>query len=582
MKLRKTEHWGQTSGLEGLRYLGQRLDEMLFDYTLDTYKPAALNSLFLCTEALDLIDDVEAEFIDDQNLDHVMDELLWSLRQDEVAKRLLDLDPDYYVQTNRDTPLTMKRRRLETLSSSLGVYRYINLGNELLIEAVKSNSKSEIDGILRGYVPALINHGVSKQSIYEKVGDFFFNTENSIVDVTDIHTFLTDLYPVNHHFRVVFLVSDLILQVKESIVAFGLKILEELPDDFSAFAASHGFRREEGYVYVEVEDIQAVDSYSAREKAEHKIEQLSNLFAFFSHKSHLQWDDRALLSQCCQEGVASARRPLSPIQKCSDTKPQFAAQKLNKLLRSMPLRGPSFVKFNQAIELHGMALESAAPDNQLLNLWIAIETITPANITGGSKIGRIVTGFMPFLLQRYVERLVIRLTKDLFRWNRKACHEIMAKIEGGKKFHQKVLRFLILEEYDDLRKELYAKLDSFPLLRYRLFSLNSKLKNPNKIIDLLDSHRKKVEWQLRRIYRTRNLMVHSGRTPTFIETLIENSHDYLDQVLNNVIDFGDKGLPVTTLHQAFDLAAAKFHRLENKLAELKAFDSENITLLMSD
>lgn len=582
MKLRKTDHWGTSSDLEGLRYLGQRLDEMLFDYTLDTYKPAALNALFLCKEAIGLVEDIEADFIDDQNLDHVMDELLWSLRQDEIAKGLIDLDPEYYVQTNRDTPLVMKRRRLEALASSLGVYRYLASGNELLADAVKSNSKSKIDSILRGYVPTLINHGVSKQSIYEKVAEFFFNPEHPVNDNADVYAFLSNLYPVSHRFRVIFLVSDLILQAKDSIVSFGLTILDQLPGDFAEFAEIRGFKREDGYVYVEVEETSAIDVYSAREIAQQKIEQLSNLFAFFSHKSHLQWADHVLLSQCCTEGISSARRSLSPIRKCSDTKPEFAAQKLNKMLGSLPLQGPSFVKFNQAIELHGMALGSVAPDNQLLNLWIAIETITPSNITGGSKIARIVAGFMPLILLRYVERLIIRFTKDLLRWNRKACHEIMGEIAGDKKFHQKVLRFVILEEYDALRKSLYAKLDNFPLLRFRLFSLNANLKSPSKVIAVLASHQKKVEWQLRRIYRTRNLMVHSGRTPTFIDTLIENSHDYLDQVLNSVIEFGEKEYPVTTLAQAFDLAAAKHEKFQSSLSALNNFDCENIALLMPD
>ncbi|KAI3592298.1 hypothetical protein D9X30_2695 [Cupriavidus sp. U2] len=582
MKLRKTDHWSQISELEGLLYLGQRLDEMLFDYTLDTYKPAALNSLFLCNEALSLISDIESDVIDAQNLDHVMEELLWSLRQDEIAKDLLDLQPDYYVQTNKDTPLSLKRRRLEVLESSLGVYRYIKAGNELLTKAVEKNSKSEIDAILRCYIPALINFGVSKLSLFEKVNDFFFNPERRISDLSQIQDFLREIYPVAHEFQVILLVSNLVLEVKESINDFGLIILEELPEDFEAAAKVNAFEAPEGYVYVKAGDIRAVDNYSAREEAEQKIEQLSQLFTFFSHKAQLKWDDRVLLSRCCQTGISLIRRPLPSIQKCSDTKPQFAAPKMNKFLRSITLRDASFVKFKQAIELHGMALSSSTPDNQLLNLWIAIETITPSSLNGGSKIARIVTDFMPFLLERYVERLIIRLTKDLFRWNRKACHEIIAKIDGGKKFHQKVLRLVILDEYDDLRKELYSKLNSFPLLRNRIFSLNSKLKNPAKVKTLLDAHKQKVEWQLRRIYRTRNLVVHSGRTPTFIDTLIENSHDYLDQILNKVIYFGVMGMPVKTLDQAFDLAEARYILFERKLSESKEFNNGNIFMLMPD
>ena len=47
---------------------------------------------------------------------------------------------------------------------------------------------------------------------------------------------------------------------------------------------------------------------------------------------------------------------------------------------------------------------------------------------------------------------------------------------------------------------------------------------------MMEAHQKKVEWQIRRIYRTRNLIVHSGRSPIFLHALIENAHDYLDQI----------------------------------------------------
>jgi hypothetical protein len=576
------EHWAKTAELEGLRYFAQRLDEMLFDYTLDTYKPAALNSISLCDEALSLISDVENKIIDEQNLEHVMDELLWALRQDDVAKKLLDLDPEFYVQTDRETPLPVKRRRLETLSGSLGVFRYVEAGKEKLARAVRGNSKSEIDALLRGYVPALINHGVSKQSIHDRLIECFFRKDKQVTDVSDVDKFLEKIYPYTHEFNIIFSVSNLILQVKDSVRAFKLKIAEELPEEFQQFATSHSIRCEEGYVFVEVTDVSALDNYSALEKAEQKLEQLSNLFAFFSHKTRLNWSDRVMMTRCCEPGVVSIRRPLSPIQKCSDHKPQFAAQKLNNMLGSLSLRGSSFVKFNQAIELHGMALESAAPDNQLLNLWIAIETITPSSASDSSKIAKIVSGFMPFLLSRYIERIVIMLTKDLLRWNRKACHEIIGKVDGNKKFHQKVLRLVTLSEYDEFRREFYSRLDDFPLLRYRIFSLHERMKGPDKIKAMLNLHKKKLEWQIRRIYRTRNLMVHSGRTPSFVDTLIENSHDYLDQVLSRIMRFGEGDFPVSSLNQAFDIVDAKYIGLESALNRIKEFDGSTVEIILSN
>ena len=63
-----------------------------FDYSLDTYKPPALNAPYLCREAISLIGDIEEKRIDEANLKHVLEELQWSLASDPVAKALLDLE----------------------------------------------------------------------------------------------------------------------------------------------------------------------------------------------------------------------------------------------------------------------------------------------------------------------------------------------------------------------------------------------------------------------------------------------------------------------------------------------------------
>jgi len=95
------------------------MEELLFDYTLDSYKPSALNAPFLCVEALRLIDDIENKIIEPKNLTHVLLELEWSIHSDKIAKALLDVDLEYYVLKSEDVPLSEKRKRLEALSCTL-------------------------------------------------------------------------------------------------------------------------------------------------------------------------------------------------------------------------------------------------------------------------------------------------------------------------------------------------------------------------------------------------------------------------------------------------------------------------------
>lgn len=53
--------------------------------------------------------------------------------------------------------------------------------------------------------------------------------------------------------------------------------------------------------------------------------------------------------------------------------------------------------------------------------------------------------------------------------------------------------------------------------------------------EIIKNHTQRLEWQIRRIYRTRNLIVHTGITPKYTAILIEHTHSYLDVLLSTLI-----------------------------------------------
>jgi len=44
--------------------------------------------------------------------------------------------------------------------------------------------------------------------------------------------------------------------------------------------------------------------------------------------------------------------------------------------------------------------------------------------------------------------------------------------------------------------------------------------------DALAGHEERVTWQLHRIYRARNNLVHAGRRPSFLDSLVLNLEEY--------------------------------------------------------
>jgi hypothetical protein len=487
------------------------MEELLFDYSLDTYKPSALNASALCTEALLVLGDVEANVLDEGNFSHVLDELEWSIQGDRVAKLLLEADLSRYLPRAAETRAADKRLKLEVLARILNPYRYFEKCVELLELAIKECKKKEIDQLARTLCTTLINMGQSKTFLYTNTVDFFYYEDRLFSDPQEgFGEFIARIFPYVHHFDIYFLASSLLNTIHEESEHFRVQKVDQLPEHLQMYAEEKGFIPLQGQIIVRVHDIESFDVFSARMDAENRMCKIRDLFVLFSHKAQLTWKEEALVSQlCCEEKPAIVKKNRSSMEKGFDLKPPIASKRMNWMLQNINLsEDGSYERFDRVVELHGIGVTNNIPENQLLNLWISIETIVPSS--GGNKVSSVVASLKPILMLNYVLRLIEQLAADLVHWDKYKARKILQKT-ASQNIRVATLRLLALEEHEPLRKELYAALADFHLLRFRTFQLAETLSDPKKIRAMLDLHEKKVAWQVRRIYRTRNLVVHSGK-----------------------------------------------------------------------
>jgi len=74
-----------------------------------------------------------------------------------------------------------------------------------------------------------------------------------------------------------------------------------------------------------------------------------------------------------------------------------------------------------------------------------------------------------------------------------------------------------------------------PLLCFRVFRHWDLLRDRKKVCDALAQHRLNVDWQLRRIYRARNDVMHRGRGSAVLPRLIQHLHTYVGHTLYNLL-----------------------------------------------
>ena len=136
--------------------------------------------MFLCREAIDLIVDIEQELLDRNNLTVVLDELDWSLRNDDVAKLILNAPVEKFILKGDDIKLAELKIRLEVLERVLSPMNYVETCQWLLVNAIKTGKEKKlISNLSRTLVSMLINIGISKQYLETKTHEFFFSGGNT-------------------------------------------------------------------------------------------------------------------------------------------------------------------------------------------------------------------------------------------------------------------------------------------------------------------------------------------------------------------------------------------------------------------
>ena len=205
-----------------------------------------------------------------------------------------------------------------------------------------------------------------------------------------------------------------------------------------------------------------------------------------------------------------------------------------------------------------------------------METIVPKR-KGQSIIREVVEGVLPFVGMQYFRRIFWRLATDLTRWNREYSLELLNGINANSEadLSVKVFSLIAHKENSEQFNELFGKVDDFELLRYRLYSLGKVFEKPKRVVETLNNHQRRVEWQLHRIYRARNSVVHSGQSPGFTSVLVVNAHDYFDQVfeLSNELSSGPKGMRDYT--SCFDYAEWLFKQYHVELKRTTEFNIGN-------
>jgi hypothetical protein len=464
---------------------------------LDSYKAPTLNAPFLVSAVISQLELRKSGESRSKSLSYIIEEMTSRLRKNRIVSGLLSMDLDRYLNFDIDEPEQIFRK-MSVLNRELSPSIYALKVFELLKIAILDGKKKEIDFLSRELVTILNNIGMSHAYINKKTVDFFFTGGRIINNIGILDQFYLVIFPHFHYFDICFKIRSAVSYIdEENIKLFDIEIREKLEGDILIASINHSFDHlHEGQKYILVKEIKAFDIYTAVGVAKDRISQLHDLFRVFHHKNSFELSSEALAEQCCVDGIQLVSKLPNRMQFVNDFRPKKASVKLDYLLNNLKISSSTDLqKFLRVVDFHGMSVSSEVIENQLLNIWISLETISPSNASS-SKISNVCNSILPFIGINYYRRIVDRATFDLIRWNRREMSKILKKISAPKNSSksEKILRLLILSENKNTLTELFSKLGDFELLKFRLFELSEFFSKTENVRNQLDLHQKRVSW----------------------------------------------------------------------------------------
>lgn len=548
MKKGDLEKWTDIPNCTNLLLFSQLVNELLFDYSIPSNRVATLNSHYLCLDAQNAIDGIENHGVPEGNLKPIMEELYSVLEKDPVFGDATNSPLDYFVKYQGDKYVLSGRVRdlsysdLKKTEAALETcfFRdntYFETLKKSVVEIITENDlnrQKDLFRLVKSLLTELMNMGYTLRYIYDVMDQNYWNSADEIQSPTAINRFF-EAFDLNQaEYEVVFKVNR---KRMEKFIGFidDLNFVTELTPQFNNHTERKFLNKKNHECFLCVRK-KALDPFSA---AEIVVEQLSANAALYRLYDHdYRYNIRVV--PCLVYGRNSFYKVGQPVRPVEHTRSLSSKQISNSM--SMANRALQSAVKNYAINdltailnaawFHSHSLDSESEENQLLDLWSIFESVLDINNKHTSdRIQQVCMYLIPILKRQYIFSLFEQLAADIKNYNVDFYEELVGKNVPNESATRIVCAFTLLPEYKNKRAEFLNNCSDFPLLKERIEYYAVALTNTADVFRFVEKHGERVKWQVMRIYRNRNLIIHNGESMPYLRLLIENLHSYVDDFL---------------------------------------------------
>ncbi|MEN6475099.1 MAG: hypothetical protein ABFD81_13875, partial [Syntrophaceae bacterium] len=296
------------------------------------------------------------------------------------------------------------------------------------------------------------------------------------------------------------------------------------------------FYNQDSQALIAIIKIRALDIYSARDNSEKLIESFfAKCFLYKpTKKAHIK---HPLVLVTLSDGSKNCIGPDTSWQGYirDFRKSDSQIVELSNIQKRLPLRDSS--QLSASLQYHKLALSAKTEDARLVNLWIALESLVQTE--GISAIERICTYIPASNSSGYIYRMMKALAISINSiWRHSETGELCKLLKYSKyQLHPEDMLRILLDDTDGpLITSFYDLIKDNPLLTFRIHHMRTDFfQNATKLANILKGNKKNIDWQLRRIYRVRNNVMHQGICLPGTRQLIQHLHSYYIFAIHNLI-----------------------------------------------
>jgi len=564
--------WGDDNVATSIKFFAESIIELTNRYSAASYRHRTLSTVAKAEELRRAVGEVASRIVKKPYLTPMIEEYSHSLSADPIVAAVL---------SDKNVSVDILKVRiddsLERISAKLALFfdlvsdKYYAVAQALIKRICGSGGREK--ELIRKCADHYVSYAVGKNFAREYI-HIAAKREFSIVDVkgSEVRA-LDDFFQAcdkgKRSYEILISVDDRAgRDLALTLPADLYKSTEDLPNYFRYGAFGKHALTTTG-AYVVFREIPGSDPFRAITNLKEILE-LFHAFHFIfpnSERWHLPESACAyesetgaiyhgMLNQYIHEGrrLGNPRRHQELMLKIT----KFAFENLSE-------RRKSGVKILSALKSASIASRTFEGDSRLISIWSAFEALLPHPSKDGEntiRINHFESYITPLVTASYINDTFRNLYNDLVRNFKGDFYRFIENNTTGVDRYQRFLNLFFAER--KVKREFMNMINSSELLMYRCHELEKIANTPHDLKAKLEAHERRVSWQLHRIYRARNSIVHSGQSPQVSPQLTENAFSYFKSLMSVLVQAGDK-FGVSDSDALFDLCSSVCHGRRAKL-----------------